>query len=95
MNEYDILMLSKSNDVYMKNIQEVKKEFYSIQEFAKKLGFHPNTIRKHVKCGRISSVSIGNKIRPIYRIPVTEIERMSAFHLENIIDKLIQKRMQE
>lgn len=78
---------------HMKNIHEVKKEFYSIQEFAKLLGFHANTIRKHVKSGRISSTSIGNQTRPIYRIPMTEIERMGAFHLEGIIDRLIEKRL--
>lgn len=81
--------------LHMNNRSEVKKEFYSIQEFAKLLGFHPNTIRKHVRCGRISSTSIGNAIRPIYRIPVTEIERMGVFHLDKIIEKLIEKRMEK
>ncbi len=79
----------------MDSSNKVQKEFYSINEFAKLLGFHPNTIRKHVKCGRISSVSVGNKFRPIYRIPMSEIERMGAFQLENIINKLIEKRMEK
>lgn len=74
---------------------EHKKDFYSINEFAKILGVHPNTIRRSVKNGRIGSLKIGNSDRPFYRIPASEIDRIALFNMEEMIEKIIEKRMEK
>lgn len=74
---------------------EHKKDFYSINEFAKLLGVHPNTIRRCVKKGRISALKIGSEFRPLYRIPASEIDRIALYNMEDIIEKIIQKKMEK
>lgn len=76
-------------------MEEHKKDFYSIKEFAKLLGVHPNTIRRSVKNGRIGALKVGNRFRPLYRIPATEINRIALFNMEDIIEKIIVKRMEK
>lgn len=66
--------------------------FYSIKEFACKLKVHPNTIRRAIKSGKISSIKIGTGKRPVYRIPYSEIGRMAEFDLNEYIEKIIEER---
>lgn len=68
-------------------------KFYSIKEFANKLGVHPNTIRNAIKKKRINAFKIGSEKRPIYRIPYNEIARMARFDLEEYIDMMVEKRL--
>jgi excisionase family DNA binding protein len=57
-------------------MNESQKSFYTIIEFASKVGAHPTTIRKAIKNGRISALRLGGGERAAYRIPYSEIERM-------------------
>lgn len=66
--------------------------FYSIQQFADKVGVHANTIRRSIKSGRIQAFKVGSGKKSIYRIPFSEIQRIALFDLEEMIEKIIEKR---
>jgi len=68
-------------------------KFYSIKEFATKLGVHPNTIRNAIKSKRISALKIGTPKKHIYRIPHNEIARMFKFDLDEYIEKIVEQRL--
>jgi len=70
-------------------------DFLSIKEFASKLGVHPNTIRRSIKKGRISAFKVAPGRRSVYRIPKTEANRMALFDMEEMIERIIEKRAQE
>ncbi len=74
-------------------IEDYSSAFYSIKEFAQKLGVHPNTIRRSIKNGRINAFKIGAGKKSIYRISHSEINRVALFDLEEMIEKIIEKRM--
>ena len=67
-------------------------DFLSVKEFAVKLGVHPNTVRRSIKRGRISAFKVGAGKRSIYRIAKTECNRMALCDLEEMIEKIIEKR---
>lgn len=69
------------------------KDFYSIQEFADYIGVHYNTIYNAIKKGHIYGFKVGKGDKAHYRIPHTEIERMGVYHLEEIIDRLIDAKL--
>lgn len=69
-------------------------DFLSIKEFAALLKVHPDTIRRSIRNGRIGAIKVGGKIRSIYRIPNSEINRMAIIDLEKIICAEIEKRTQ-
>lgn len=52
------------------------KKFYSIDEFAKKIGVHRNTIKNAIKNRRIRALKMGGDKRISYRIPHSEIDRL-------------------
>lgn len=64
--------------------------FYSIKEFALKLGVHPNTIRRAIKCKKINAI----RFCGVYRIPYNEISRMVEFDLEEYIENEVKKRVE-
>lgn len=66
--------------------------FYSIKEFAQKLSVHPNTIRRAIYKGRINAISLGTEKKKIYRIPHSEIDRIALFDMEEMIERIIEKR---
>lgn len=66
--------------------------FYSIKEFARKLGVHTNTIRRAIKSGRIGGFKVGSGKKSIYRIPHSEIDRIALFDMEQMVEKIIEKR---
>lgn len=53
------------------------------------------TIRRAIKRGRISAIKIGGNKYSCYRIAKTEIERIALFDMEQMIEKIIQKRSQK
>lgn len=61
-----------------------EKSFYSIPEFAKKLGVHAQTVRKAVKNGRIQGFRVGDG-QSRFRIPASEIQRLAMFDLKKMI----------
>lgn len=70
----------------------IESDFLSVKEFAAKVGVHPNTIRRSIKCGRISAFKIGSGKKSIYRIAKTEVNRIALFDMEQMIEKIIEKR---
>lgn len=72
-----------------------QSDFFSIKEFASKVGVHENTIRRAIKNGKISAVKMGSGTRSHYRIAKTEIDRIALVDMEKMIEKMIEKRMQE
>lgn len=76
----------------MDNLELVVKEFYSINEFSKLLDVHSNTIRRAIKSGRINAFKVGVGKKSTYRIPRSEINRIALFDLEDMIEKIIQRR---
>jgi excisionase family DNA binding protein len=71
---------------------EEDKHFLSITEFAILLRIHPNTVRRSIKNGRISAFKVGSGKRGTYRISKDEINRIALFDLEELIEKIIEKR---
>ena len=74
---------------------DVDKDFYTVVEFANKLGVHSNTVRKGIDRGRIQAVDVGSGNKRLFRIPKSEIERISLFSLERVVEKIIEKRAKE
>ncbi len=70
---------------------ENEKEFLSVNDLAKKLQVHPNTIRRGIKCGRIQACRIGNGKKASFRIHHTEIERITKFDLREKIEEIIKE----
>lgn len=67
--------------------------FYSIKEFAIKLGVHSNTIRRAIKSGRINAFRVGSGKKSIFRIPGSEIQRIALFDLQEMVEKIVEERM--
>jgi len=57
-----------------------QKPFYTIVEFAVRLGVHPNTVRKSIKEGRIAAFKVGLGKKSCYRIADSEFHRMAELH---------------
>lgn len=70
-------------------------DFLSINEFAKMVRMHPNTVRKSIKKGRLNSFRIGSGDNAEYRIPKAELNRLSFMDLERIIEKKIEEKKKE
>jgi excisionase family DNA binding protein len=70
-------------------------DFFSIKEFADKLHVHPNTVRRAIKKGRISAFRVGAAKKSPYRIPSAEIDRLAIFDMEEMITKILDKRMEK
>ena len=59
-------------------------EFYTIQEFAKKMKVHPDTIRRSIRHGYINAFRSSYGKRSPMRIPATELERLMVMKFERI-----------
>lgn len=73
----------------------INSEFLSIKEFAANVGVHPNTIRRAIKRGKLAAIRFGSKERSHYRIAKSELSRIALLDMENIIERIIEKRAQE
>jgi excisionase family DNA binding protein len=67
-----------------------EKEFFSVKEFAIKIGLHYNTIIRSIKAGRLNAFRIGPGKKAAYRIPATEIHRIALYDLEDLVSKIIE-----
>ena len=67
-------------------------DFLSIKEMAVLVRVHVNTIRRAIKIGKINAFQIGGT-NSAYRIPRTEINRLSFEQLETVINSLIDKKL--
>lgn len=59
-------------------------DYFSVKEFANKLGVHTNTIYRAIKKGKIYATPIGKA----YRIHETELQRIPIAYMKSILDKL-------
>lgn len=69
-----------------------ESDFFSIKEFAGKLGVHSDTVRRSIKSGRVAAFKVGSGKRARYRISKSEISRIALFDLETLVNQIIEKR---
>lgn len=62
-------------------------EFLTIQEYAKRVKVHPDTVRKAIRCGYINAFRATSGKKAPFRIPMTEIERLMIMRMERINKK--------
>ena len=79
----------------MKEAKELDENFFSVEEFAKKLSVHPNTIRRAIKRGKIQAIDLGTSLRPLYRIPSSEVNRMAIFDMRKMVKQLVNEAREE
>lgn len=61
-----------------------EKMYFSVKEFSKITNLHPNTVRRSIHNGMISSIRIGEGKNAAFRIPKSELERLELLDLKNI-----------
>lgn len=70
------------------------KDFYTMTEFCERLGIHYQTARRMILSGRLSAFKTGISGRTShYRIPASELHRLSEVHLGEIVDNLVKKKL--
>lgn len=67
-------------------------DFYTVRELALKLRVHTNTILRYIRSGKIQGLKLCGRG---YRIPASEIQRLAEFDTGEIIEKMVQKRLEE
>ena len=50
--------------------------YFTVEEFAKKLKMHPTTVRREIRLGRIYAFRPGSSKKAPYRIAESELERL-------------------
>jgi excisionase family DNA binding protein len=78
----------------MKNVGN-DSAFLTIQEFADCVNIHHNTVRRMIKSGRISALQLGSGKKTVYRIPKSEIDRIAICNMESVINRIIEKRLND
>ncbi len=63
------------------------EQLLSVKEFASILRIHPSTVRRAIDYGRIHAFRVGIGKKASFRIPRSEVERMMAFDLTEVIEK--------
>lgn len=76
-------------------MNDQQKDFYSVNDFAKKLGKHPSSIRRAIKCNRIQAIRIGQGSKASYSIPSSEIHRIGVVDLEDLVNRLVEEKLKE
>lgn len=74
-------------------MENITGDFLSIKEFACWIKVHPSTVRRAIKKGRLNAFRIGEGDRSVYRIPITEVNRITLCDMEKFVEKIIQKQM--
>ncbi len=90
-------ILIASYVIYYKHKQVNMKdqEYYKIDEFAEKIGVCYRTVYNGIKKGHIEAFKVGKGKGSHYRIAHTEIQRLGIFSLDEIIERIIEKKLQE
>ena len=68
-------------------------DFLSIKEFAFLIKVHPNTVRRSIKKGRLNAFRVGEGCKAVYRIPLTEINRLAILNMETVMNSIIDQKM--
>ncbi len=76
-------------------MNEEKKDILSIDEFAKEIHVHHNTVRNMIKDGLLNAFRTGKGKTASYRIPRTEINRMCLINNGKIIENIIKERLKK
>lgn len=63
-----------------------QEKFYNVEEFAKLLRVHPNTVRKGIKKGRIQAFRVGEGLRSSFRISSIEAQRLAEVDMMKVIE---------
>jgi len=97
--KFYINLIGKNINIQMNDHEKNRKiyigmdaDFLSVNEFAKLINVHPQTVRRSIKNGHINAFKTGIG-KSTLRIPISEINRMAIVNLEKIIDKKIEERM--
>lgn len=69
-------------------------DFFTIQEIADMMRVHHTTIRNAIKVGHINAFRIGMGKRASWRIPRSELQRLTESNMEDVIEKIIKERSQ-
>lgn len=87
--QYDISRENskKTRKINTENKKLPEKEFLTIQETAKVLNIHPNTLYSAIKKGYIIGIRIGNGSKSPYRISIKSIEAIHAAMLAKFMTK--------
>jgi hypothetical protein len=70
----------------------MEDDFVSIKEFAALIKMHPNSVRRSIKKGRLNAFRIGEGPRAVYRIARSEVNRLAFINLEEMIDRMLDKK---
>ena len=70
-------------------------QYLTVKEFAAKLKLHYNTVLRAIKNKRINTIRIGYGSKAAYRIPISELERISLFDLESLVERMVDERLKE
>lgn len=70
----------------------MEAEFYTVRQFAFKLGISIHTIYRAIKNGRINVIRVGSSKRSSIRIPHSEFNRLGIIELEDVINNILDKR---
>ena len=76
-------------------MENEKKDFLTIREFAKEISVHHNTIRKMIKNGRINGIRLSAGPGSGYRIARSEINRLGLIDMQKIVDKMVEEKLKE
>lgn len=76
-------------------MEQDQKIYLSVNEFAKKLGKHPSSIRRAIKSNRINAIRIGQGKRASFSIPASELHRIGVVDLEDMINLMVEKKLKE
>lgn len=79
----------KSHEVIMNN----ETEFLTIDGFANKVNLHAQTVRRCIKSGKIQAINLGNGKKKIYRIPISEIQRLAIFDLKAMLKLINEEKL--
>lgn len=66
----------------------IDRAFYTVKEFAYMLKVHPISVLKMIKRGQLQVLNVGTDKKKSYRIPITEVQRLTLFELRDIFSSL-------
>ena len=70
----------------------MEEAFFTVKEMADILKVDPQTLRKYIRTGKLQALRLGGKG---HRIPRSELQRLGEFDTQEIIEKMVQKRLEE
>lgn len=70
----------------------MEEEFLSVKEFACLVCMHYNTIIRAIKSGRINAFRISSGKKAAFRIPRSEIGRITLMDMEHLVSIIIERK---